>query len=79
MALLEVWPCWRCGFVRGVALLGVWLCEKKHVTAGVGFETLLLATWKPVFCLYLDQDAELSAPPASHLPGCCHAPTLTMD
>jgi hypothetical protein len=44
---------------------------------GVGFKTLILAAWKPVFSsLPLDEDVELSAPSAPCLPGCCHAPTL---
>ena len=41
---------------------------------GLGFETLLLATWEAVFtCLPSEQDVELSAPPVPGLPGCCHA------
>ena len=36
---------------------------------GVGFTTLILTAWKPVFCLPLEQDVELSGPPAPHLPG----------
>jgi hypothetical protein len=41
---------------------------------GMGFETLLLAVWKSVFSfLPLEQDVELSAPPAPCLPGYCHA------
>jgi hypothetical protein len=40
---------------------------------GVGFKTLILAARKLVFCLPLEQDAGLSAPPAPCLPGCCHA------
>ena len=42
-------------------------------------ETFLLAClledWKPVFSyLPLEQEIELSAPPAPCLPGCCHVP-----
>jgi hypothetical protein len=40
-------------------------------------ETLLLTTWEAAFsCLPLEQDEELSAPPLSCLPGCCHASYL---
>jgi hypothetical protein len=58
----------RCDLIGvGVALLE----EIRHF--GVGFETLLLAAWKPVFsCLPLEQDVELSAPPSPCLPGCCY-------
>lgn len=36
--------------VQGVALLGVMaLLETKCVTVVVGFKTLVLASWKPVF------------------------------
>jgi hypothetical protein len=46
------------------------LCEE-------GIENLLLATWEiALFCLPLEQDVELSAPPAPYLPGCCHASLL---
>ena len=31
--------------LRGVALEEVWPCERKCVTVGVGFETLLLDAW----------------------------------
>jgi len=78
VALLEwMWPCWsRCGLVGvGVALLEwVWpywsrcgLLEEvqtwsRCITEGVGFKTLVLAAWKPVFSS-LEQN-ELSAPPA---------------
>jgi hypothetical protein len=44
---------------------------------GVGFKTLVLAAQKPVFsCLPLDEDVELSAPPAPYLPGFSHGPAL---
>ena len=44
------------------------------VAVGVGFEVLLLATWKPVFSyLPLEEDVELSASPALSLPAHCHA------
>ena len=34
----------------GVVLLEeVWLCWSRCVTVGVGFKTLILAAWKPVF------------------------------
>jgi len=42
---------------QGVALLGgvtllelVWPCWSRCVTVGMGFKTLTLAAWKPVFC-----------------------------
>ena len=56
----------RCGLV--VVGVAFW---KKCVTVEVGFEILLLTTWKPVFfCLPLDQDVKLLAlPPALCLPG----------
>jgi hypothetical protein len=64
-------------FAQGVALLGgVALLWGKCVTVGVGFKTFILAPWKPVFCLPLDQDVELSAPPVPCLPGCRHVLTL---
>jgi hypothetical protein len=41
---------------QGVALLGgvallewVWPCLSRCVTVGVGFKTLILAAWEPVF------------------------------
>lgn len=37
---------------------------------GGGFEPLLLATWRPVFCLPLEQNVELSASTAPRLPSC---------
>jgi hypothetical protein len=41
---------------------------------GAGIEAILLAAWKPIFSfLPLDEDVDLSAPPASLLPGHCHA------
>jgi len=50
-------------------------CDLVGESVGVGFETLLLAAYKSFFfCLPLEQDAELSAPPASCLPGCYLAP-----
>jgi len=56
---------WRCGLVGG------------SVSVGMGFKTLVLAAWKPVFCLPSVGDVELSAPPPTPcLPGCCHVPTL---
>jgi hypothetical protein len=43
------------------------------------FKTLILAAWKPVFCYKpLDEDVELSAPPALCLPECHYASTLMM-
>ena len=61
-----------------VALLEqVWPSWSRCVTVGVGFKTLILAAWKPVFSLQpLDKDVELSALPAPCLPEHCHAPTL---
>ena len=69
---------------QGVALLeDVALLEyvcpswSRCVTMGVGFKTLVLATWKPVFCYQpSDEDVELSTPPASCLPECCHVSSL---
>jgi hypothetical protein len=47
---------------------------RKCVILRMGFDTLLLAAWKAaVFCLHLDKDVELSAPPAPCLPAHCHA------
>jgi hypothetical protein len=44
---------------------------------GVGFKTLILAAWEPVFHWQpSDEDMELSAPSVPFLSGCCHAPTL---
>jgi hypothetical protein len=44
---------------------------------GVGFNILVLAAWKSLFCWQpSDEDVELSAPPAPCLPGCCCVPTL---
>ena len=41
---------------------------------GVGFNTLVLATWEPVFHQQTsDEDVELSAPPAPCLSRCFHA------
>jgi len=61
------------GTVR-YGLVGVGVTLLEEVCGGMGFETLLLAAWKPVFsCLPLEQDVELLAPPAPCLPGCCHA------
>lgn len=31
---------------------------------GVGFKTVILAPWMPIFCFPLEQDVELSAHPA---------------
>jgi hypothetical protein len=40
-------------------------------------KTLILTAWKGIFCQQpSDEDVELSAPPC--LPGCGHAPTLTI-
>jgi hypothetical protein len=54
----------RCGLVGGSGTL--W---------GMGFETLLQITCESVlWCLPLEQDGELSAPPLPCLPRCCHVP-----
>jgi hypothetical protein len=51
-----------------------------YVTVGLGFKTLILAVWEPVFSYQpLDEDVELSAPPAPCLPGYCHAPSRLDD
>jgi hypothetical protein len=48
-----------------------------RIIVGMSLETLLLATWEPVFsCLPPKQDVELSAPPAPCLLGCCYASCL---
>jgi hypothetical protein len=58
---------------QGALLGGVALLEEVCYCV-MGFETLLLASWKPVFSwLPSEQDVELSAPPAPCLPGSCHA------
>jgi hypothetical protein len=45
----------------------------------MGFKTLILAAWKPVFFKKpLDEDVELSAPTVPYLHGCCHVPTLVI-
>jgi hypothetical protein len=64
---------------QGAALLGGVVLWNRCVTVGVGFNTLVLAAWKPVFCLPLEQDIEFLAPPAPCLPEHCHAPTLIMN
>jgi hypothetical protein len=63
---------WRCGLDGvGVAL---W---SKHVTVSMGFKTLLLTTWEPVFFYQSsDEDVGLSTLPEPCLPGCSHAPPL---
>jgi hypothetical protein len=68
------------GLTQQVALLGcvtllvyMWPYWRKHVIVEVGFETFLLASWKSIFQLPLEQEAELSATPAPCLPGHCHA------
>ena len=44
---------------QGVALIGIGVALlSRYVTVGVGFKTLILADWKPVFCLPLDEDVE---------------------
>jgi hypothetical protein len=63
----------RCGLVEvGAALLE----EVCH--CGVGFETSLLAAWETssLSWLQLEQDVQLSAPPAPCLLGCCHVSHL---
>jgi hypothetical protein len=63
--------------VQGVALFGDVTLLSKSVTVGMGFNTLVLAAWKPVFCLLpSDEDVELSGPPAPCLPGCHHVLAL---
>jgi hypothetical protein len=42
----------------------------------MGFKTLILVAWKPVFQWPSDEDVELSALPVPSLPGCCQAPHL---
>ena len=56
---------------QGAALLGGVVLWNRCVTVGVGFNTLVLAAWKPVFCLPSGEDVELLA-----LPVHCHAPIL---
>ena len=51
----------------------VWPCWKKCVTVGENFQNLLLAPWKLIFWLLLDQDIERSTTPEPCLPGCYHA------
>jgi hypothetical protein len=70
---------WMLAFPQGMIQLGsvsllkqVWPCWTKCITVRVGFETLLLASWKPVFSwLPFERDIELSAPsaPCSYLDG----------
>ena len=60
-----------------MALFGSIAFRSRCVTVGVGFKTLILAAWKQVFCSKTSyEDAELSAPPAPCLPGCCPVPAL---
>ena len=62
---------WTYGFVGvGVPLL------EESVTVGQGFKALILAAWKPVFLMPLEQAVELTATPAPHLPGHYHASYL---
>jgi hypothetical protein len=64
--LEDAWP-------RAWHYLEVWSCWRKCVPVGVGFKTLLINTWEPVSSqLPLEQEVELSAPPA-RLPKRCHA------
>ena len=55
---------------QGVALLGgvvlleyLWPCWNRCTTVGMVFKIFILAAWKPVFYLPLEQDVEFSAPP----------------
>ena len=63
---------WRCGLVGiGVTWLE-WVCH-----CGCEYKILTLVAWKSVFHYQpLDENIELSAPPAPCLPRCCHVPTL---
>jgi hypothetical protein len=63
---------WRYGLVGiGVTWLE-WVCH-----CGCGYKILILVAWMSVLHWQpLDEDIELSAPPALCLPGYCHAPTL---
>ena len=57
--------------------LEVWPSWSRCITVSVGFNTLVLAAWKPVFCLRpSDEDVKLSPLPAPCLPGCCHVCAL---
>jgi hypothetical protein len=48
----------------------MWPYWRKCVIVGMGFKTLLLVMWEPVFSYVpLDQDVELWASPAPYLPG----------
>lgn len=83
LILLSVMVC-IC-LIHGVALLrGVVLFwsnahsfRSMYVSVGMGFKTLILVAWKPIFSyLPFEQEIDLSAPPAPCMPRCCHALTL---
>lgn len=79
VSLLEwVCPCWSgCCLGVGVALLEWCGLVGGSISLGVGFETLLLvAAWKAVFWLPLDQDVKLSALAAPCLPARCHVSAM---
>jgi hypothetical protein len=63
---------------QGMVLLGgVWPCWRKCATVGLGFKTLILASWKPVFsCLPSEQNVELSALSVPCLPEHCQCSHL---
>jgi len=55
--------------------LEVWPCC-RCITVGVGFKTPSYLPGSQYSASSPDEDAELSAPPAPCLPGCCHVPAL---
>ena len=65
------------GTLKSCGLVGVLVAFwRKCIIVGVGFKTLILTPWNPVFCLLSEQDVALLAPPTPCLPGCCHVPAL---
>ena len=69
---------WGVALLGGMALLEwVWPCWRKCVTVEAGFEVsrfqALSSKARSLLQLPVDQDVELSAPPAPRLPGPCHA------
>ena len=58
----------KCGLVEWL-----WSCWSRCITVGVGFTTLILASWKPVSsCRWRWRTLSFSCT----IPGCCHVPNL---
>jgi hypothetical protein len=77
MGTMARMPLFEYAWHREWYYLEVWPCWGMYVTVGMGFKTLVLAAWKPVFsCLPSEQDIEISAPSEPCLHGHYHAPAL---